>query len=44
MIYLPLNKVTVSSRSQSISFKAHQLLSSNLVLTVENREMQHYVA
>ena len=36
--------LTVSSRSQSICFKARQLLLSNLVLTLENREMHHCVA
>lgn len=42
--YLPPILVTVSSRSQSICFKALQLLLSNLVLTVENREMHRYAA
>jgi len=36
--------VTVSSRSQSICFKARLLLLRNLVLTVENREMHRYAA
>jgi hypothetical protein len=41
-IYHTVIKFTASSRSQSICFKARQLLLSNLVLTVENREMPHY--
>jgi hypothetical protein len=43
--YLPHILVTVySSRSPSICFKALQLLSSNLVLTAENKEMPRYAA
>jgi hypothetical protein len=37
-------KVTASSRSQSICFKARQLLLRNLVPIVENREMLRYAA
>jgi hypothetical protein len=37
-------KVTSSSRSQSICFKARQLLLRNLVHIVENREMLRYAA
>jgi hypothetical protein len=43
-MYLPLILVKVISRSQSICFKARQLLLSNLELTVENREMHRYAA
>ena len=42
--YVPLILVKNSSRSQSISFKARQLLLSHLVLTVENREMHRFAA
>jgi hypothetical protein len=43
-IYLAVNLFTLSFRSRSISFKARQPLLSNLVLTVENREMHRYAA
>jgi hypothetical protein len=43
-IYLAVILLTLSFRSRSISFKARQLLLSNLVLTVENREMHRYAA
>ena len=43
-ICLPVILVTVFFRSQSICFKALQQLLSNLVLTVENREMHRYAA
>ena len=44
LIYFCLFKATFFSRPQSICFKAPQLLSMNLGLTVENTEMQCYAA
>ena len=43
-IFLLLLVTVITSRSQSICFKARQLLLSNPVLTVENREMHRYAA